>query len=69
MAGQWLRCMARQGTVVLLAGARVRLPSCRPRRRQPRRRGHVLENKAIAASTAFMFAACLEHHVPPVRGS
>ncbi|PRW45267.1 hypothetical protein C2E21_6426 [Chlorella sorokiniana] len=25
---------------------------------------HVLENKAIAASTAFMYAACLQHHVP-----
>lgn len=30
-------------------------------------RDHVLENKAIAASTAFMYAACLQHHVPEVR--
>ncbi|KAL4419481.1 hypothetical protein ABPG77_008283 [Micractinium sp. CCAP 211/92] len=27
-------------------------------------RGHVLENKGIAASTAFIYAACLNHHVP-----
>jgi len=26
----------------------------------------VLENKAIAASTAFMYATCLQHHVPEV---
>lgn len=25
-----------------------------------------MENKAIAASTAFMYAACLQHHVPEV---
>ena len=30
-------------------------------------RGHVLENKGIAASTAFIYAACLNHHVPLVR--
>jgi hypothetical protein len=27
----------------------------------------VLVNKAIAASTAFLYAACLQHHVPEVR--
>ena len=32
------------------------------------RRGHVRGNKAIAASTAFRYAACLEHHVPEVGG-
>ncbi len=32
----------------------------------PPLRAHVLENKGIAASTAFMYAACLQHHVPEV---
>ena len=32
----------------------------------PRCRDHVLTNRAIPASTAFMFATCLQHHVPEV---
>ncbi|PSC68081.1 hypothetical protein C2E20_8267 [Micractinium conductrix] len=27
--------------------------------------GHVLQNKAISASTAFLYSHCLQHHVPP----
>ncbi len=34
----------------------ARLPACRE---------HVLVNRAIPASTAFLFATCLSHHVPP----
>lgn len=29
-------------------------------------RDHVFVNKAIAASTAFLYATCLKHHVPEV---
>lgn len=29
----------------------------------------MLTNRAIPASTAFMFATCLQHHVPEVRGN
>jgi hypothetical protein len=40
----------------------LRLPFCQ------RCRDHVLTtNRAIPASTAFMFATCLQHHVPEVR--
>jgi len=50
-------CLSGHASTSLNAGSIAALPSCRD---------HVLENRGIAASTAFMYATCLQHHVPEV---
>ncbi|KAL4431189.1 hypothetical protein ABPG75_006445 [Micractinium tetrahymenae] len=69
LAGQPIKAYALGGSITGGGGATVGQRAYVPRffefiRHNFPHPEHVLVNKGIAASTAFMYAACLQHHVP-----